>query len=234
MAVRRLIVEECEFLQGFPRSYTAVPHRGKPAADGPRYKSLGNSWAAPCVAWIGRRIDEAQHQHIEENMTRKLSAHGRVQHTYTLFDVMCASPIEPLPEPKRRHQLTRMYGGLAAIEKGAAPTPDDWAVLSDCVNLMETLVLSGIVADADGLVMDGITALAMTGRRAVKGGQIRLDGPGIVAMRSLLEDYAALLEVLPARTVIDCHRKTERRLREIMKGKRAAHDVEIIQAGAMA
>ena len=167
-------------------------------------------------------------------MTRKTTAHRRIKHTYTLFDVMCASPIEPLPEPKRRHQLTRMYGGLAAIEKGAAPTPDDWAVLSDCVNLMETLVLSGIVADADGLVMDGIAALAMAGRRAVKGGQIRLDGPGIAAMRAVLEDYAALLEVLPARTVIDCHRKTERRLREIMKGKRAAHDVEIIQAGAMA
>jgi DNA (cytosine-5)-methyltransferase 1 len=27
--------------------------------DGPRYKALGNSWAIPCVAWIGRRIDAA-------------------------------------------------------------------------------------------------------------------------------------------------------------------------------
>lgn len=37
--------------------YTNVPHRGKPAADGPRYKALGNSWAVPSVRWIGRRID---------------------------------------------------------------------------------------------------------------------------------------------------------------------------------
>jgi DNA (cytosine-5)-methyltransferase 1 len=29
--------------------------------DGPRYKALGNSWAVPCVAWIGRRIK----QHLE-------------------------------------------------------------------------------------------------------------------------------------------------------------------------
>jgi len=56
MAVRRLVVEECEFLQGFPRGYTAVPNRGKPAADGPRYKALGNSWAVPNVRWIGKRI----------------------------------------------------------------------------------------------------------------------------------------------------------------------------------
>ena len=25
--------------------------------DGPRYKAIGNSWAIPCVTWIGRRID---------------------------------------------------------------------------------------------------------------------------------------------------------------------------------
>ena len=57
MQVRRLTPEECEALQGFPRGYTAVPHRGKPAADGPRYKALGNSWAVPNVRWIFQRID---------------------------------------------------------------------------------------------------------------------------------------------------------------------------------
>jgi DNA (cytosine-5)-methyltransferase 1 len=56
MRVRRLTPTECERLQGFPDSYTAVPHRGKPAADGPRYKALGNSMAVPVMAWIGQRI----------------------------------------------------------------------------------------------------------------------------------------------------------------------------------
>lgn len=52
-----MTVEECEFLQGFPRSYTAVLHNGKPAADGLRYRALGNSWAINCARWIGERID---------------------------------------------------------------------------------------------------------------------------------------------------------------------------------
>ncbi len=59
MQVRRLTPEECEALQGFPRGYTAIPWRGKPAdqcPDGPRYKALGNSWAVPVVRWIGERI----------------------------------------------------------------------------------------------------------------------------------------------------------------------------------
>ena len=55
-AVRRLTPTECERLQGFPDGYTAITVRGKPAADGPRYKALGNSMAVPVMAWIGRRI----------------------------------------------------------------------------------------------------------------------------------------------------------------------------------
>lgn len=59
IAVRRLTPRECERLMGFPDDYTAIPWRGKPAdqcPDGPRYRALGNSWAVPVVAWIGRRI----------------------------------------------------------------------------------------------------------------------------------------------------------------------------------
>lgn len=56
MQVRRLTPRECERLQGFPDDYTLIPYRNKPAADGPRYKALGNSMAVPVMAWIGRRI----------------------------------------------------------------------------------------------------------------------------------------------------------------------------------
>ena len=55
-AVRRLTPMECERLQGFPDDYTLISHRGKPAADGPRYKALGNSMAVPVMRWIGERI----------------------------------------------------------------------------------------------------------------------------------------------------------------------------------
>ncbi len=61
MAVRRLTPRECERLQGFEDDYTAVPYRGKPAADGPRYRALGNSWAIPCVRWIFERMEIVDH-----------------------------------------------------------------------------------------------------------------------------------------------------------------------------
>lgn len=62
--VRRLTPLECERLQGFPHNWTLVPHRGKPAADGPRYKAIGNSMAVPCMRWIGARIKQVN-QEIE-------------------------------------------------------------------------------------------------------------------------------------------------------------------------
>lgn len=58
LSVRRLTPTECERLQGFPDEHTLVRFKGKPAADGPRYKALGNSMAVPCMAWIGKRIDK--------------------------------------------------------------------------------------------------------------------------------------------------------------------------------
>jgi len=55
-AVRRLTPRECERLQGFPDDFSLVPYRNKPAADGPRYKAIGNSMAVPVMRWIGERI----------------------------------------------------------------------------------------------------------------------------------------------------------------------------------
>lgn len=81
MSVRRLTPVECERLQGFPDGHTLIPtgkrkkvtsdelaylHNHHPdlieeeavmlAADGPRYKAIGNSMAVPVMQWIGCRI----------------------------------------------------------------------------------------------------------------------------------------------------------------------------------
>jgi DNA (cytosine-5)-methyltransferase 1 len=53
--VRKLMPVEYERLQGFPDGYTDVAD----LSDTARYKALGNSWAVPCVRWIGSRINEA-------------------------------------------------------------------------------------------------------------------------------------------------------------------------------
>lgn len=149
--------------------------------------------------------------------------------TYSLLDTLFASPDKPMPEQRRTFQLSRMYQGLHAMETAATPTADDWRVVSDAVNLMETLVDMQICEDTAGLLSDAVAALALAGARHLEtGAPIRLDGRGIQAVRSVLADYATVLETLSERTMTECHRRTERRIAEIHQGKTKAHDVRVM------
>lgn len=102
MGVRRLTPRECERLQGFPDDYTLVPVKrvrrarlSSPkanrdgvrryveidgvvwllAADGPRYKALGNSMPVPVMEWLGTRVDAIdrlrRHVHKMRNFTHE-------------------------------------------------------------------------------------------------------------------------------------------------------------------
>lgn len=75
-AVRRLTPVECARLQGFPDDYLSqVIHNGKPLADGPMYKGLGNSWPVNSVRWIGRRIQMVEEIAAElDAAAKKLAA----------------------------------------------------------------------------------------------------------------------------------------------------------------
>lgn len=64
--------------------------------------------------------------------TRRASSH------YGPWHVMLASPDKPMRPERYRHQLTRMHLALANITKGESPTDDDWRLIADAINLVET------------------------------------------------------------------------------------------------
>ncbi|WKU78436.1 Dam family site-specific DNA-(adenine-N6)-methyltransferase (plasmid) [Escherichia albertii] len=90
--MRRLTPVECERLQGFPDGHTLIPTEKRKkvssdelaylrnyypdlseeeaemlAADGPRYKAIGNSMAIPVMRWIGERIIKAAYQQAKNH-----------------------------------------------------------------------------------------------------------------------------------------------------------------------
>lgn len=159
---------------------------------------------------------------------------------YSKMHELMASPTQPMPAHTRAQQLKRMADALHEMTTAPQPGTWTWRVLSDAVNLLETLVLCGEapikdtatgktiashwrgcdgnpveVADTTGLLADAIAAMAKAGERSFDGHPLRLDGPGLQAVRAVLEDYQAALEFLPARTMVRCHRQTEQRLRKI-------------------
>jgi hypothetical protein len=121
-----------------------------------------------------------------------------------------------------------MHGGLHAIVRGTEPKPDDWRVVCDAINLMETLVFDGKLDDADGTLPKAVEAMTDAATRSVEGKGMRLDALGIQVVRGVLEDYQFVLESLSHRAMLICHRDTEKRIHKLQSGKRQSHDVEVI------
>lgn len=159
---------------------------------------------------------------------------------YTMMDELMAAPHQPLPEAKRVSHMRNINKALNALISAESPTTDDWRVVSDVVNMIETLTThaGGHWPDCDGdlvhmqdetgLLMQAITAMAMAGKRHMEGGKIRLDGPGISALRAIVESYEDIITLVPERTMIKCHRLTERRMQDILNGRKKAHDIELV------
>lgn len=172
-------------------------------------------------------------------MSKKTTAYSRrrrhvdTPRQFSLARELMASPTEPMPRDKRERQLLAMWSGLSALEVSASPTNDDWRVVSDAVNLMETLVEMGECEDASGLLVDAVVAMGAAGQRSMQGQTLRLDGRGIQTVRAVLEDYAAVLEALPERAMVRAHRLTELRIINILARHRSngVHVVDL-QEGA--
>lgn len=148
--------------------------------------------------------------------------------TYTMLDAMMASPTEPLPIEKRMFQLQVMWGALDNLQTAPSPTNDDWRAVANAINMMEALRDLGAVEDPENLIDDAKQAMGTAGMRSLDGDKpIRLDGKGLSLIKGILEDYCDALEALPARTVISAHRYAEKRIGEILKGKRRQTDVSV-------
>ncbi|EOR9065577.1 Dam family site-specific DNA-(adenine-N6)-methyltransferase [Escherichia coli] len=108
--MRRLIPVECERLQGFPDGHTLIPTEKRKkvssdelaylrknypdlseeeaamlAADGPRYKAIGNSMAIPVMRWIGERITKAACRQNEGRETKERKVKPAAEFERSIF-----------------------------------------------------------------------------------------------------------------------------------------------------
>lgn len=155
---------------------------------------------------------------------------NQTKRQYNMIDVLLASPTNQMPVSKQIYQLDLMREGLNAMERSESPSPspEHWRCVSDAINLLETMQVMGLIEDADGLLKDAVFAMGEAGARVMKGKTLRLSGSGIQACRAVLDDYAAVMKVLPERTMIQAYMKTEKRISDIVAGKSKAHDVKVI------
>lgn len=149
------------------------------------------------------------------------------RHHYSKLDVLMASPTQPMPREKRNYQLSHIMQALASIVQSSNPDTTDWALLTDAVNLAETLVNMGELNDNSGLLDVAVASMAHAAQRYKRGQPIRLDGPGLEAVQAIVQAYTEAPDTIPHRVMVVCHRATEQRIWSILDGKHQAHDVVV-------
>lgn len=146
---------------------------------------------------------------------------------YTLLEEISASATDALPHATRVHHLTLMWQALASIERDREPKKQDLQYVSDALNIVHALVRDLHVAeDREGLLLDALQEMAITAERHAAGGSIRLSARGILCVRSILEDYAALMDQLSARVMIRAHRTAAKNVQAALAGH-VAPDVKV-------
>lgn len=138
---------------------------------------------------------------------------------YTLWDELRADPVQPLSIKDRLNTVGKMSDSMAALKLDPCPPVEDWRRLSDMVNMVHTLVDMGEMVDSQALLADVFEAMVKASDRYKADQPLRFDGPGVQAMDALFQDFSTAVSVLPARTMIRCHRLTVKRLQAVRKGQ---------------
>jgi hypothetical protein len=119
---------------------------------------------------------------------------------YSQWDVLLASPTEPLPLKKRQYQMNLMLRALKNCKTKSSVY--DIAALATAVDLMETLREMGHIEDSENALEDAMLALMHDNFNDI---EIRM-------FEGILEDYQMVMDNLPERIMITAHRATEKRL----------------------
>ena len=152
------------------------------------------------------------------------------------------SPKRPIEPAILNAHISYVRECLRRLQYVEAPNLAEWRVLSDVVNMSETFMQhnGGVwkraeykgatieLSDDDGVIAEGVKALALVGARHLEAGEgLRICEKGAAALSELIECYEEILEVLPESEVEKCKNITTQRVREILRGKTKPGDVVV-------
>lgn len=144
----------------------------------------------------------------------------RPKHTYTALDLLMASP-QPMPDAQRTAYMAGFATALHTIQYGSVSTPENWRVMADAVNLVETFCSHPWpdpaapgelidIADESGALAAANQAMTQAARlHKLQGGNIRLSADGRQALADLVDLLGVILQTVSHRSALQCHNQTE-------------------------
>ena len=148
---------------------------------------------------------------------------------YDLLARLRAPGDAPMPPDLVRHNLTAIHLSLEAIERGD-PKPEDARVMSDVVNLVDAMREMALADDPEGVLLAATASLARAfDRHLLEGAPLRLDGPGLQALRQIIATWEEALAALSHRQVLTIHAHVDKRIRAILAGREPARkDMKVV------
>jgi hypothetical protein len=126
----------------------------------------------------------------------------------------------PVDKERRDMAVARFRSALDAVMRGASPDEHDWRLLADVVNLVETLAddMGKLPVDQAKPHLDSASEAMVAAARRWRAGQgMRLDAPGVQALRRVIDIYEQCLELLTERVMDQARERTQKRLERIWR-----------------
>lgn len=133
------------------------------------------------------------------------------------------------PRDQIRDECLRMNTALTMLAVHQMPGQSEWLALADAVNFVETLIadMHRVSPEVFPLVEAATLAMTAAARRLREGKSqgVRLDGPGLQAVRAVAAIYEQCLTELTAAEVERMRQITSTRVQAHLAGKKAGREV---------
>lgn len=129
--------------------------------------------------------------------------------------------LRPASKDRAGKVMLTFLTALDCIERGQHPGEEEWRSLSDAVNTLETMCVIGMLDSAEvmPIVSAAVVAMALAAKRFHAGHGMRFDGPGIRALRDVIDVYRQCLEGYTEREMARAQQATRDRMRRLLMAK---------------
>lgn len=137
--------------------------------------------------------------------------------------------MRPASKEKANRISLAFHTALQGIVAGRHPGEEEWRSLSGCVNTVETMTIGDspklIAAEVMPDVNAAIAGMVGAAKRFKAGQGMRVDGPGLQALRHVLDIYEQCLEGLTEREMSQAQAETQRRVNALLHARAPRKEV---------
>lgn len=139
--------------------------------------------------------------------------------------------LKPASKADRDALMLRFLTALETVAAGSHPGESEWRDLADAINTVETLAVNlGKLVPGEVMptVNAAIAAMVVASKRYLAGQGMRVDGPGLQALRDVVAIYGECLERLTGREMAVAGHETVKRMEALLRRRATDPDSKVI------